>query len=373
MRLIRRNPEDFKENTCVVTMTTQGQRRDITMLNYKGVLRASMLARTPKAKEFRDWVENILIKIMLTGYYDQREQQAFEQMGIPNAEDQARFLAYPADTYIAEVFERWSYHYSLNQYAALLDRLPEGSLERESIQIRLLNTAERGHPIDLTQQAYSNNVPPLTDAQFRHNLVILHWCPDKFLYRYPADLPNRRAFDARVERLGFPPFRPEAMPESLKRDLAKRRVTRKEPLWALVDYYNYQKRQIQGVVTAIQRRVQQDMDHYRSAKPIPWQYYADYINAWNGAWYLKSNIYKAVFDICGNPNCKRFIVGKSQLHLHHINYFRVGQELVSDLQPLCGECHAEAHLKDTNNQIGHQHGQNGVTIPTNPPQLKVVK
>ncbi len=40
------------------------------------------------------------------------------------------------------------------------------------------------------------------------------------------------------------------------------------------------------------------------------------------------------------------------LHLHHLTYDRVGEELVSDLMLLCGECHAAVHDLERLGTIG---------------------
>ena len=68
LRLISRNSVEFIGKTTTVKLTgVEGERlvsREISLINYHGVIRASMLAKTSKAREFRDWAENVLFEVM---------------------------------------------------------------------------------------------------------------------------------------------------------------------------------------------------------------------------------------------------------------------------------------------------------------------
>lgn len=43
------------------------------------------------------------------------------------------------------------------------------------------------------------------------------------------------------------------------------------------------------------------------------------------------------------PCCEKCGSTKKHLQVHHLNYKRVGRELMSDLQVLCANCHMAAH------------------------------
>ena len=68
-KIIDRHPEEFKGKTGVVKLSTIKGLRDHRVINYHGVIRAAMLARTPRAIKFRDWAEEVLFKVMTTGFY----------------------------------------------------------------------------------------------------------------------------------------------------------------------------------------------------------------------------------------------------------------------------------------------------------------
>jgi prophage antirepressor-like protein len=46
------------------------QRRQTLMLSYRGVLRVAMRAQGSRSKPFRDWAEDVLLEVMLTGSYN---------------------------------------------------------------------------------------------------------------------------------------------------------------------------------------------------------------------------------------------------------------------------------------------------------------
>ena len=70
IKLIDRNPQEFRNKTFVVKLTTNSPGRpDTTIINYNGVIRAAMLSDAPRASEFRDWAEEVLFSVMTTGAY----------------------------------------------------------------------------------------------------------------------------------------------------------------------------------------------------------------------------------------------------------------------------------------------------------------
>jgi prophage antirepressor-like protein len=68
-QLIERNPDEFRRKTSSLKMRDEVQTRNATIINYHGVIRASMLSNAPRAKEFRDWAEDVLFNVMVWGYH----------------------------------------------------------------------------------------------------------------------------------------------------------------------------------------------------------------------------------------------------------------------------------------------------------------
>jgi hypothetical protein len=50
--LIRKKTDEFKGKTCPFKMNVQGQYRQVTIINYHGVIRAAMLAKTGTAGRY---------------------------------------------------------------------------------------------------------------------------------------------------------------------------------------------------------------------------------------------------------------------------------------------------------------------------------
>lgn len=71
-KLLKRNGLEFKGKVTVVKLPTVENGRNVnrkySIINYRGVIRVSMLARTEKAKRFRNEAEDILYKVMVEGY-----------------------------------------------------------------------------------------------------------------------------------------------------------------------------------------------------------------------------------------------------------------------------------------------------------------
>lgn len=70
-QLIRRNPDEFNGKAFSLNLSENPKGgRPETVLTYHGVIRAAMLSNAPRAKEFRDWAEDVLFKVMTTGHYE---------------------------------------------------------------------------------------------------------------------------------------------------------------------------------------------------------------------------------------------------------------------------------------------------------------
>lgn len=68
-KLIGRHASEFVNKTRVVNLTTV-ENQQVTLINREGVIRACMLAKAPRAKEFRDVAEHILFSVATTGSYN---------------------------------------------------------------------------------------------------------------------------------------------------------------------------------------------------------------------------------------------------------------------------------------------------------------
>ncbi|MDT0496507.1 BRO family protein [Algiphilus sp. W345] len=61
LKIYSRHADEFTEAmTCVVNLTTQGQRRDLRVFNADGAHLLGMFSHTPRAKAFRRWVLAVL-------------------------------------------------------------------------------------------------------------------------------------------------------------------------------------------------------------------------------------------------------------------------------------------------------------------------
>jgi len=70
-----------------------------------------------------------------------------------------------------------------------------------------------------------------------------------------------------------------------------------------------------------------------------WDLYTLYLHssAWNNK---RSYVFRKKGRHCAR--CRR---SKHSLQVHHLTYERVGNERLSDLQPLCYKCHQDAHKR----------------------------
>jgi len=59
-----------KKHYCTVTGLNSGVGRpDRLVLSYRGVIRVAMRSQGQRAREFRDWAEEVLLRVMMTGEY----------------------------------------------------------------------------------------------------------------------------------------------------------------------------------------------------------------------------------------------------------------------------------------------------------------
>lgn len=68
-KLVDRNEKEFEGKQMVVSLSTISGMKGHRVLNHRGVIRAGMLSQAPRAVAFRDWAEEVLLRVMLTGTY----------------------------------------------------------------------------------------------------------------------------------------------------------------------------------------------------------------------------------------------------------------------------------------------------------------
>lgn len=78
-RVIRNDREtgELKEGKHCRTLTVRradGKLSQQLVLSYRGVIRVAMKARGPRATLFRDWAEEVLFQVMMTGQYRARQE-----------------------------------------------------------------------------------------------------------------------------------------------------------------------------------------------------------------------------------------------------------------------------------------------------------
>ncbi|MBI5570281.1 MAG: hypothetical protein HY914_10085 [Desulfomonile tiedjei] len=73
VHLINRKQAEFQDMSCVLKLDTHEKsrsvRRDMMILNYDGIILASMLSDAPRAPEFRKFAISVLKPVMTQGYY----------------------------------------------------------------------------------------------------------------------------------------------------------------------------------------------------------------------------------------------------------------------------------------------------------------
>ena len=67
-KLIKRHASEFINKISEVRLTPLELQPNM-VINYHGVIRAAMLANTKTGREFRDWAEDVLFKVMTQGHY----------------------------------------------------------------------------------------------------------------------------------------------------------------------------------------------------------------------------------------------------------------------------------------------------------------
>jgi 5-methylcytosine-specific restriction endonuclease McrA len=55
----------------------------------------------------------------------------------------------------------------------------------------------------------------------------------------------------------------------------------------------------------------------------------------------------------GENRCNRCQKSKVTLHVHHLTYERLGKELLTDVEIICGECHEKEHGRDEQSRARH--------------------
>ena len=66
--LIRRKPREFQGKVFDIKLMSNSPGAPEAVLTYHGVIRATYLAKTKRSEEFRDWADDVLFKVMTTGF-----------------------------------------------------------------------------------------------------------------------------------------------------------------------------------------------------------------------------------------------------------------------------------------------------------------
>ena len=79
-----RNRNELKEgihwNNVSLIQPGNPQRRKVLMLSYRGIIRVAMRAQGARASLFRDWAEEVLMQVMLTGSYNAESRISEERI-----------------------------------------------------------------------------------------------------------------------------------------------------------------------------------------------------------------------------------------------------------------------------------------------------
>lgn len=347
LTLIDRHRDEFEGKQGFLSLRTPGGIQKVRTLNYDGLILATMLARTDKAKQFREWAIRVLRKELLKhyGYSPEGEQKPLSASDfvIPNED--------PYDS------KWWVETTNLLRAQQLI---PNTDYYTHMVYQRMQERFGRAR----FYEPRGDNFIPLTESFFSFLVNDRGWTKDCFIYRYPAYIRNAQDFKEWCERARIkPPARHSCPDERNQKEIAKQHLVKYKSKQELAYLHKTTLNCVNSSIKHTKAYVQDGLDQYRkpSDNNLP---YPLYIGGYR--FKQKGKIFKGVLDACGNPNCTREIVGPSELHVHHRNYLRVGQELVDDLVPLCEECHNEAHLKDTNEELRHQHDQNGQIVLNTP-------
>jgi prophage antirepressor-like protein/5-methylcytosine-specific restriction endonuclease McrA len=324
-KLLDRHTVEFTGKTTVVNLTTlEGgveKEREVTIINYHGIIRASMLAKTRRAKEFRDWAEEVLFEVMTTGHIDLTEE----------SKDKS-----PLD------FTREALHQDLAMLRNFVTEDP--------------TTAEWVYPrVQALWDNYASNYvePKIATTQFSEDwLKRLYigegWSKDTIRSYFPIELTSNSVFDNYRKMWGLPLKKASKITNSdamqIFRDYHQLGI-RMDTI--LRKYHFYSQDSIQKQLKKIEANIINVLssNHIYGVKRFDKQSYSDYRSS--KEWGLKRNITLAPsgpFDNCWD--CRRPI-SLSTAHLHHMTYERVGFELWTDFRPLCSVCHHHRHISET--------------------------
>jgi prophage antirepressor-like protein len=333
-RLLDRKSDEFQGKLGHVKLTSPGGMQDTIIINYHGVIRAAMLAKTPKAKAFRDWAEDVLFTVMTQGHIDLRTPTSLELKQDAFHKDMAmlrQMIADDPDT------ASWVYP----RIQALWDNYASNYVEPKI------------------------GITIFSEEWMRRLYVGLGWSKDTVRSYFP-ELTTSVLFENLRKGWGIPlkkaPKIPAEIALAMFRDV-KQYHTRMDAV--IRKYLYYSQDAIQKQLKAIENQIVDVLaaNHVYGVKRYEKKSYADYRDT--EAWTNKKTVLIAPegpFDFCWD--CLRPI-SLSTVHLHHMTYARIGFELWTDFRPLCGPCHAHRHAEKIAIEQAEVNTTNGGVTITN--------
>jgi len=310
-RLIDRNTDEFKSKQGVVKMTTPGGNQELRVISYHGVIRAAMLAKTDRAKAFRDWAEDVLFAVMTRGKYELKSKWDKEQelcheditllRGLIADDPRAAEWVYPRIQY------RWD-NYASNYVEPKIA------------------------------------VTPLTKEWFKSLYIGKGWSKDVLTLYFPFQLRNSTDFENYRKQWGIPAKKSLPVPLAIAMQMFVDYHQFHMRIDAIVlKYFFYSRDVIRRQLKFIETNITEILanNQVMGVKRFEKKSYEEYRKM--PEWCNKKAAMitpTGPFDRCWD--CLRPI-SLSTVHLHHMLYDRVGFELWTDFRPLCATCHAFRH------------------------------
>jgi hypothetical protein len=68
---------------------------------------------------------------------------------------------------------------------------------------------------------------------------------------------------------------------------------------------------------------------------------------------FRRQAFKEQLKKLGHNCCNRCQKSAVTLHVHHLTYERLGKELITDVEIICGDCHEKEHGRDEQSRARH--------------------
>jgi hypothetical protein len=321
-RLIGRKSDEFigKVGDVKLTSLEGGVKkiREFMVINYHGIIRAGFLAKTDRAKRFRDWAEQVLCILMIKGHIDLRDK-------------------HPID--LAQ--ER------LHKDLAALDLILQHHPGSEQWVFERM-----GHFIKTYEATYQEpvvGVTRLTEDWFKHLYGGKKWSRDAIETAFYLDISNDTTFESYRKQWNVPTHKSIILPPEVARRMFRDHHTphiSKSMDELIVGYKFYSRDSIRKNISKILSHIVKVLLTNQNGQVLRFNKvsYAEYLAS--ELWDNKRHVMLAPtgpFDYCWI--CGEYI-SLSTGHLHHLTYDHVGYETWDELCPLCAPCHRKVHHLD---------------------------